>query len=83
MLEWKSDRRSLPTGQQIMYERLSATAPITVFAIIGDAQTMDITDVGVYFRGKWNDFQSSSLQDIKARIRRWVVWAQAVERRVA
>jgi len=76
MLEWKSDCKKLPLGQQIMYERLTDTQKITVIVVIGDPETMVCREAFVFFGGKETDRSSVDLEGVKLIMLRWVKWAR-------
>ena len=72
MLEWKSEMMPLPTGQQIMYSRITKGKKITVICVVGDAETMNVTHYGFYYDGKFSDWRESNLQGVKEKIKEWV-----------
>lgn len=76
LLEWKNYAGELPTGQSIMYRRLTKGQILSVVCVHGDAETMAIYDVAFVFDGAWQGWQSSNLDDLKDVIRSWVAWAQ-------
>jgi hypothetical protein len=76
MLEWKTDTNKPTTGQRIMYERLTKTALLSVLFVVGDAETMVITHMGKFTKGKQSELRAANLEDVKASIKRWVTWAQ-------
>ena len=71
-LEWKGYVGSLPKGQQITHERLTADGRLSTLCVVGDAETMECTHYGFFFKGKWHDYKEASLEDIKQFIKRWV-----------
>lgn len=79
MLEWKSAPMSIPTGQRIMYERLSRGEKVTVLCLAGSAQTMEVTHMRVFFNGKqvpsdgWTECDFAGAVE---RMRRWAKWAR-------
>ena len=73
MMEWKSYRGDIPTGQRIMFERLTVPKrDTTVFVVAGNAETMEVTDCLVYAGGKSSGWQDCSLDGLISRIREWV-----------
>jgi len=75
MLEWKT-HQGLPTGQKIMYERLSRGGQVTVFIIHGNAETMQCRSYGIYYRGKFSGMREATLESIKDRMRKWNNYAE-------
>jgi hypothetical protein len=49
LLEWKSVAKELPTGQRIMYERMTQGARFTVLVVTGDAETMCVSSVSLFY----------------------------------
>lgn len=78
MLEWKSSIKNLtfPTGQRIMYERLTVGLKLTVLAVIGNPETMECKKYCIFFDGKQSIWINSDLEGIKKRIKRWCSWAK-------
>lgn len=76
MLEWKNKSGNLPTGQKIMYERITKNGDVTVICIIGNAETMECSEYCLFFKGKRNPSIKANLQDIKERIKKWVNYAK-------
>jgi hypothetical protein len=76
LLEWKTDTKTIPTGQRIMYERLTKSCLLTVFIIIGNAETMEISHMKTFYHGKQGKFKTVDLDRVKTRIRDWVKWVQ-------
>ena len=77
VLEWKSQRMELPVGQSIMWKRFTKGAIFSAIFIAGDAETMHVTDVGVFYDGKWHGWTASNLANLKQRITDWATWAKA------
>lgn len=75
ILEWKSERNDPATGQRIMYERLTANAPITVMLVVGDAETMEIDSLGYFFAGKYSAPVDCDLNGMREKIAGWVKYA--------
>jgi hypothetical protein len=78
LLEWKGHQGDLPTGQRIMFERMTALASgrFVVLVIVGDPETMVITSSALIYAGRNHGFTPSSLNDVKERIQRWAAWAR-------
>jgi hypothetical protein len=72
--EWK-EYPDIPTGQKIMYERLTAGGKFAVFLVHGSAETMEIHSMGVFWNGNFKGWKASSLSKLKARVRDWAQWA--------
>lgn len=76
MLEWKTSLCNITKGQSIMYEHLTRFAPLTVFLIVGNAETMEITSFAKYFNGIFSGFSNSNVDIVKEKIRLWAEWAR-------
>ena len=76
MLEWKTGSGNIPTGQKIMYEKLTATSLITVICVVGNAETMECEKYCLFFSGKQKPFKSCDIESVKKVIIRWVTWAR-------
>lgn len=74
VLEWKEGKQNLKTGQRWMFERLTKTQLITVFVVSGNAETMAVNGLMIYFEGKTKGWIQASLDDVKQRIKNWVKW---------
>ncbi len=76
-LEWKSYEGPLPTGQRIMFERMThgEEGRFSVLVIVGNAETMQVEASAWVLHGKVGARQPSDLEDVKERIRRWAQWA--------
>jgi hypothetical protein len=75
MLEWKSQSIDIPTGQRIMYQRLSRGELLTVIVLCGDPQTMEVTYMGWFFSGRYTEPERCTTDTAKIRIKEWVEWA--------
>jgi hypothetical protein len=51
LLEWKSEERQLPSGQRLLYQRLTRNGPVSVMIVIGDAETMLIDATAIFADG--------------------------------
>lgn len=70
--EWKSFIGDIPTGQKIMFERMTRNKNFTVVIIAGDAATMEIFAIKAFRDGKQSDWHSCSLEELKGKMRHWV-----------
>jgi hypothetical protein len=43
--------------------------------IHGNAETMDILEMGIFWHGKFKGWEESNLNKLKNRIRDWARWA--------
>jgi len=75
MLEWKDKDVPIPTGQAIMYERLSKHGPITVMCVAGDAETMEVYQYGIFHKGKFTGWKDADMELIQDKIRKWTHYA--------
>src|SRR5574343_1182830 len=71
ILEWKSFEGQIPTGQKIMYERLTQDKKFTVVVIHGNAETMEVKSILVFSGGKNLGWCSCTIDDLKNKIKRW------------
>ena len=74
MLEWKTNTNKAKTGQRIMYERLTKSKLLTVLLVVGDAETMQVSHMGVFYNGKQSELIEATLDDVKKKIKAWVKW---------
>ncbi len=72
LLEWKSVSQNLPTGQRIMYERLTQTGLLTVIVALGDAESMEVWQSCWFVRGKQGLWVTTNLQGMEELIKKWV-----------
>jgi hypothetical protein len=77
MLEWKSTRMAIPTGQRLMYERLTADGLLTVFVLAGDARTMAVQAMAFFHNGRFHDWCRCDFDTAFARMHRWAAWAES------
>lgn len=70
MLEWKSSDGPLPTGQRIMFERLSKK-DISVFVVFGDAESMEVHKLMQFTNGRQGGWENINLDGLKKRISEW------------
>lgn len=80
-LEWKScGGTALVGGQDINYKRLTGFSPRNVVLVVwGDAETMEVYQVGLYEGGRCEtDFAVvRSLDKLRLIISDWATWAKA------
>jgi hypothetical protein len=76
ILEFKGIGTALPTGQRILFERLSKDKGFYILLIHGDAATMGVVSLSEFWDGKQTTWKVATLDDVKARIRAWVAFAQ-------
>jgi hypothetical protein len=76
ILEWKSERTTLPRGQEMMYRRLTKSSPLSVLIVVGDANSMEIASLGSFFRGIYQEPVSSTNDELRLSIKNWVLCAQ-------
>lgn len=76
MIEWKSKPGSLPTGQRIMFERITKGQMISVICVAGDAQNMNATHFAKVFNGKVYPWNNCSIEDVNRTIKNWSIWAK-------
>lgn len=73
MIEWKSFVGPIPTGQNIMFMRITAPGRMTrVVVVVGNAETMEVTNCLVYADGRASPWEECTLDGLKDRIREWV-----------
>ena len=78
LLEWKSEAHELPTGQRILYERLTQSGLCSAMIIVGDAETMIAIATSIFDRGiryPPHGYEPADLQLIKHRLAAWSRWA--------
>ena len=73
--EWKARGAGLPTGQRIMFERLTASSPFIVLVVEGDAETMVVKHITKIWHGKVGKRDVATLDTLKATIKAWAAWA--------
>jgi hypothetical protein len=76
IIEWKSYEGDIPTGQRIMFERMTASGQFTVFVVNGDAETMVIQSMCVVWNGKVKPWMKCDIGYLKSKITRWAAWAK-------
>mgnify|MGYP001582758060 CR=1 FL=1 len=75
-IEWKSAPGPLPKGQEIAFRRLSASSIVTVLCVAGDAETMNVSHVGIWHLGRWTPWGQCDFAGLGRRIERWGAWAK-------
>lgn len=77
LLEWKGEPMEIPTGQRIMYERLTSSGSFVVLVLAGDARVMKITHQRYFKDGRGTEWRKSSLDHAKDWMKRWAEFARA------
>jgi hypothetical protein len=74
LLEWKPHSGQILRGQELMYERITGRGDgdFVVFVVAGDAESMRVSDLSMFVRGRQQPWQCCDLDGLKAQIRRWV-----------
>ena len=78
LLEWKSELRELPTGQRLLYERLTSTGACSVVIVVGDAETMTVDASAIFHEGERfppRGYEPADLESIKRELAAWSEWA--------
>ena len=76
MLEWKGQGGSIHTGQKLSFEAFTRISGNVVFVVDGDAETMNVTQYRVFWRGKLEPAVAGGIDALKARIANWANWVQ-------
>ena len=76
-LEWKGRPIKPSGGQKILSERRTAGGESTVFYVVGDAKTMNVTHLAVCYRGKWGKLEACTFERLHQRISSFARWAKA------
>lgn len=73
LLEWKDSRvgTSLPTGQRIMFERMTTNPQWTVAVVCGNAETMKVDQLAWVINGKQTKTRPKTLADVQAKFASW------------
>ena len=80
LMEWKGDdRRGLPTGQRITYERITLDHRFCVLVVSGNAETMHITGCSYFLEGKQSKWIEADFDYVGRFIGRWVAYVQRGE----
>lgn len=75
LLEFKGEGvTQIPTGQRIALERLSSLSDrITIVAVSGNAETMDVRAIQTLHSGKWSGWQICNMMGLQQRIHAWAI----------
>jgi hypothetical protein len=76
ILEWKTTGYPVPTGQRIMFEKITPGGKITVIVIWGDPEETTTTHYQVFFNGKSQEKQEADSETIKDFCKRWETWVR-------
>lgn len=72
ILEWKSHGGELPTGQRILFERLTRlSSKISVVVVDGDPETMETRQVKYVHGGRYSEWRECDLEGLFDRIQKW------------
>ena len=71
LLELKSGDAPVPTGQEIMFERLTRRREFTVLVINVDNPGWNIRSVKYYRHGVCHDDDVTTMEQLKDKIARW------------
>jgi hypothetical protein len=74
-LEWKT-AKGIQQGQHIANLRRTERGESCVLAVVGNAETMEVSSMGIYSRGAWSNWEDASFDVVHRRIRDWVSWAK-------
>lgn len=72
-LEWKNETHNgmIPTGQRIMFERLSRKDGVSVVALRGDPEIMSINEMQVFHNGRMLPWEKIDLGGVKDKMVKW------------
>ncbi len=76
MLEWKGHIGVIPTGQRIMYERITKNGFFAVLCIIGNPETMEVKQYQIFWKGKLGPVVVCDLIGLKDKIKNWADYAR-------
>lgn len=76
LIEWKN-HAELPTGQRILFERLTLLCPAAVLVVEGDAEQMAVTSIRTVWQGIVSPSEPGNLHRLRQEIRAWAQWAIA------
>ena len=71
-LEWKSNTKKLQKGQYKTFQNLSITGILTVLHVVGNAEFMEVSHMGSFFRGSYYPLRPATLKDVENKIEEWV-----------
>ena len=72
LLEWKGEGGNIHTGQRISFERHTKREGNAVFVVSGNAETMEVKQFCIFYRGKQGPWRGADLEKLKASLRKWV-----------
>ncbi len=75
LLEWKSEERELPTGQRLLYERLTQSGACSVVIVVGDAETMTVEAMSRVHAGFQSPYEPADRDLVKQELTAWSDWA--------
>lgn len=78
LLEWKGAANTIPSGQHLTYQNLSRTGLLVAVVVAGNAETMAVTQYGVYVGGQFTGWRSANLALVKEVFRRWAKRARSL-----
>lgn len=72
ILEWKSHGGDIPTGQRILFERLTKLhRNISVVVVDGNPETMETRQVKYVHQGVFSEWRACDLEGLFERIQSW------------
>jgi hypothetical protein len=77
MLELKSKKGIIPTGQHLLFMNASVSKQVTALCLVGCMEPLGITHMKKYFHGRCTEWLPSSADHTYATIERWSAWARA------
>ena len=77
IIEWKSHRSDLPTGQRIMFERLTNSDDFMVCVVDGDAEKTIVRGVRWVRNGLVTEWADCDLRNLEKRFTKWARWAKS------
>lgn len=75
LMEWKSSQK-IPMGQNILYEKFTKYKNHVVYVICGNAETMVVTAMQEFHKGKGRGWTDCDISYVKSRIKSWVEYAR-------
>lgn len=72
VLEWKNSPCTLPTGQRIMFQRMTSTGIISALIVAGNAELMEPTHMQPWWMGKPGKWVACDIHSLRDRICNWV-----------
>ena len=80
LLEWKEGSGDIPLGQKIAHQKLTDTGKLTTLFVVGNPETMTCERYGMFFKGKFYPYKNGDMEVVKSVIKRWVKFAEKIER---